>query len=329
MNLFLNRNVIQIPSSIPFPLYKAQQAGTIMCWATAARSLAWDSIHLLYNCVYGLLNKRSPIKPDLLHYQPHLVHLKGGHSPYLFPPKSFQVFLFLHPNHSQRFELTTFVFSNYFHSSAWRTDLENKHKLIPNTLIISNEHLSYSISEEPMCYTARKAHEWRARRWKRTAAGAASASREAGRDPGSRCGRSSGGQVPPCAGSLLSLLSLRSPLSLRALPGSRGGAALCWPQPPPHGPGPRQAQPLPARSSKGKTCARRTTLEPSLTNVYCGFGFLRPLWRNPALLLFTKCMDMKLMEYSLFIEKSVPVFSIAPVCKTTLEAGVDGNRLDT
>lgn len=37
--------------------------------------------------------------------------------------------------------------------------MENKHKLIPNTLIISNEHLSYSISEEPMCYTARKPHD--------------------------------------------------------------------------------------------------------------------------------------------------------------------------
>lgn len=72
--------------------------------------------------------------------------------------KSFKFFLFLHPNHPQRSELTTFVFSNYFHSSAWRTDLENKHKLIPNTLIISNEHLSYSISKEPVSYTTTRTY---------------------------------------------------------------------------------------------------------------------------------------------------------------------------
>lgn len=33
--------------------------------------------------------------------------------------------------------------------------MENKHKLIPNTLIIGNEHLSYSISKEPIGDTER------------------------------------------------------------------------------------------------------------------------------------------------------------------------------
>lgn len=40
-------------------------------------------------------------------------------------------------------------------------------------------------------------------------------------------------------------------------------------------------------------------------------------------------MNMKLMEYALFIEESVPIYSIVPVCETILKAGVDGNRLDT
>lgn len=35
------------------------------------------------------------------------------------------------------------------------------------------------------------------------------------------------------------------------------------------------------------------------------------------------------MEYSLFIEESVPVLSIVPAFEAILKAGVDGNRLDT
>lgn len=160
--------------------------------------------------------------------------LKGRSLTLSYPPQILPSFLFLHPNHSQCFELTTFVFSNYFHSSAWRTDLENKHKLIPNTLIISNEHLSYSISEEPMCYTVRKPRDWRARRWKRTAAGAASASREARRVLGARFGRSSGGRVRACSEAAQgSAVSAGRPGRGRRARGSRAaraGAALCWPQ---------------------------------------------------------------------------------------------------
>lgn len=230
------------------------------------------------------------------------------------PPKILPSFLFLHPNRSQCFELTTFVFSNYFHSSAWRTDLENKHKLIPNTLIISNEHLSYSISEEPMCYTARKPHDSKSEALQRHGGGRClrlPRSTEGSRVPlrrsqpvwgAVRGSAVSAGQREQCGavrsvrGSAVSAVSAGRPGRGRRARGSRAaraGAALCWPQ---RDHRTRHAAFPPRRSSGRKYRARwahSTSLETFLANVFCGFVFLQPLCRSLALLLFKNCMNMK------------------------------------
>lgn len=104
----------------------------------------------------ALLRRRGPADPDPLQHQLRPTPREAGQPRRLIPPQILHFFFGFFVQTIPSALSNYFCFQRLFALQRMRTDLENKHKLIPNTLIIGNEHLSYPVRVEPVSCAMRK-----------------------------------------------------------------------------------------------------------------------------------------------------------------------------